>query len=250
MNLLLHRIAFTVFLFACMDAQTFKQEQAQFSRVKSASAEKESLLKELCASKNILYPPSHIFIRIFKHEQNLKLWAKNATDSAFTLLNQYKVCSSSGKLGPKRKQGDGRVPEGFYVIDEFNPNSNFYLSLRINYPNVSDKILGKKEALGNNICIHGNCITIGCIPITDDKIKEVYVLAVEAKSEGQRQIPVHIFPTRMNTIGMKFLQDYAKEDTALQKFWRNIKMGCDFFEAHHSLPRISVHSNGVYLFQK
>jgi len=49
---------------------------------------------------------------------------------------------ASGKLGPKRQQGDMQIPEGFYHISGFNPASNFYLSLRINYPNPSGA-LGK-----------------------------------------------------------------------------------------------------------
>jgi len=233
-----------------LHSQTFKHEQSRYPRVKSAIAEKDSLLKALCASKNIFYPPSKIFIRIFKHEQLLEVWAKDKSDNAFTLLKEYNICSSSGTIGPKRKQGDGQVPEGFYVIDAFNPNSSFHLSMRINYPNASDRILGKKGSLGNDICIHGNCVTIGCVPITDDKIKEVYLLAVEAKSAGQQQIPVYIFPARMSDDGMKMLTEFAAQDTALLKFWKNVKEGYDFFEAHQTLPKISVKKDGAYSFLK
>lgn len=103
----------------------------------------------------------------------------------FRLIKDYQICSLSGELGPKRQQGDLQVPEGFYWIDRFNPASNFYLSLGINYPNQFDRILGKSGELGGDIFIHGGCVTIGCIPITDDKIKELYLIAVEAKSNGQ-----------------------------------------------------------------
>src|SRR5690606_11025729 len=98
----------------------------------------------------------------------------------FTLVKTYPVCSSSGLPGPKRKKGDRQTPEGFYHIDRFNPQSAFHLSLGINYPNSSDKILGHSDP-GGDIFIHGSCVTIGCVPLTDDLIKEVYVLAVEAK---------------------------------------------------------------------
>ncbi len=110
-----------------------------------------------------------ILLRAYKQESELELWAKNKKDKQYTLLKTYKICASSGTLGPKRKQGDIQVPEGFYVIDRFNPVSNFYLSLGVSYPNASDKILGVKGALGGDIFIHGNCVTIGCLPISDDK---------------------------------------------------------------------------------
>ena len=63
------------------------------------------------------------------------------------------------------------------------------LSMRINYPNTSDKILSNKTKPGGNICIHGNCVTIGCMPITDDLIKELYIFCIEAKNNGQGDIP-------------------------------------------------------------
>ncbi len=231
-----------------VEAQSFRQEQARYPRVQSAITDKEPALKALCASKNLSFPPSRIFLRIFKHEKILEVWVKN--DSAFTLLKEYPICALSGKPGPKRRAGDGQVPEGFYAVDAFNPNSSFHLSLRVNYPNPSDRILGKKGALGNNICIHGNCVTIGCIPITDDKIKEVYVLAVEARSAGQRAIPVHIFPSRMNESGMKNLRNYANEDTVVINFWKNLKQEYDYFELYKTIPEIVVNANGTYLIRR
>ena len=101
--------------------------------------------------------------------------------------------------GPKRREGDLQIPEGFYYIDRFNPKSNFYLSLGINYPNQSDRVLGKRGNLGGDIHSYTAAgVTIGCVPITDEYIKEVYWLAVQAKSNGHAKIPVHIFPTELD----------------------------------------------------
>lgn len=120
----------------------------------------------------------------------------------------YPFCASSGILGPKRKEGDRQIPEGIYYINHFNPVSNFHLSLGINYPNPSDKILSDPAQPGESFYIHGNCVTIGCIPISDDKIKELYILAVEAYNNGQVKIPVHIFPDRLpNEAAIKKLVD-------------------------------------------
>lgn len=222
----------------------FKTQQQQFPRVKTAYKEKEQTVKELFSSKGLL-PGAEIFIRAFKKEAQLEVWAKGAAGSTFTLVKTYEICSSSGVLGPKRKQGDYQVPEGFYEIDRFNPSSNFYLSLGLNYPNKSDKILGKGN-LGGDIFIHGSCVTIGCMPLTDDKIMEVYLMAIEARSGGQLKIPVHVFPCRMNSAGIKELE---KIDSSLLPFWKILQIGYAFFEEKKTLPAVSVLPSGEYSFK-
>ena len=123
------------------------------------------------------------------------------------------------------------------------------MSLQINYPNSSDKILGYKANPGGDIFIHGNCVTIGCVPITDDKIKELYVLAVEAKSSGQSKIPVHIFPAKLGTSNFDILKTEFSGNDKLIKFWQNLKSGYDYFEKNKQLPDITVDNNGKYLFK-
>ena len=83
----------------------------------------------------------------------------------------------SGTTGPKRLQGDFQVPEGFYHINEFNPNSNYHLSMGLNYPNSSDRILSDSLRPGGEIYIHGSCVSVGCIPLNDDEIEELYLIA-------------------------------------------------------------------------
>lgn len=131
------------------------------------------------------------------------------------------------------------------MIDHFNPVSNFYLSLRLNYPNLSDSILGVKGKFGSDIFIHGNCVTIGCIPITDSYIKELYWLAVQARANGQTKIPVHIFPMKMITRNMDKLKREFGEKEALISFWKNLKEGYDFFEINRTLPIIRINRQGV-----
>jgi murein L,D-transpeptidase YafK len=177
----------------------------------------------------------------------VELWVSTAAGGKFELLKQYNFCASSGGLGPKRRQGDGQIPEGFYHVDRFNPASNFHLSLGINYPNQSDRTLGAAGQLGGDIFIHGGCVTIGCVPITDDGIKELYVVAVEARSAGQLAIPVHIFPTRLDDKGLRQLETEFAGNPALVDFWRGLKSGFDFFEAHRTLPRISADRSGRYI---
>ncbi len=178
---------------------TFKENQLTYPRVRSAYEEKEDVVKSYFARKEISYKNFQLFIRAFKKEKLLEVWVKEAEKEKYILLNTYDFCETSGTLGPKRKEGDLQIPEGVYTINHFNPQSNFYLSLGINYPNASDRILSDPRKPGGNIYLHGNCVTIGCIPLTDDKIKELYVLAVEARNNGQEKIPVHIFPAKLNS---------------------------------------------------
>ena len=225
--------------------QSFKAEQMKFDRVRAAVAEKEPAIKRLFAEKGLSYPPKQIFIRVFKREQTVELWVSGAGHDAFELLKEYRVCASSGTVGPKRQQGDDQVPEGFYRLARFNPLSNFHLSLGVSYPNQADKILGAKGRLGGDIFIHGNCVTIGCVPITDEGIKELYVIAVEARSAGQTSIPIHIFPSRLNDKGLKRLRREFG-DPKLQEFWMSLKPGFDFFESNHRLPIVTVDKQGKY----
>ncbi len=224
---------------------SFKESQKKFSRVRDAYVEKEAGIKKLLREKSIDINTMHIFIRVFKKEALLEAWATSNEKNPFILLNTYDICSSSGDPGPKRKGRDGQVPEGFYNISDFNPFSNFYLSLKVNYPNQSDKILSDKKNPGGDIFIHGNCVTIGCMPITDDKIKELYVLVVEAKNNGQEKIPVHIFPCKMDEKEMSSLE--KNFSPKLFAFWKNLKPGYDFFEKEKRIPVVTVKGSGEYL---
>src|SRR5690242_1295061 len=181
-----------------LQAQTFLKEQLSYPRVSAAFQHKDSLLQKEFEARGLTYPARYIYLRSFKYDSQLEVWVKNNPTDTFTLFKSYRICALSGTMGPKRKEGDRQVPEGFYYINDFNPNSLYHLSLGLNYPNFSDRLHGDKETPGGGIYIHGSCVTIGCIPLTDPQIEEVYVLAVHAHDLGQDYIPVHIFPVRFN----------------------------------------------------
>ncbi|MBI2968023.1 MAG: L,D-transpeptidase family protein [Bacteroidetes bacterium] len=231
------------------NAENFKEKQMKYERVKNAFREKEKTVNEMLAAKNLSAVRLEIFVRIFKTEKKVEVWGKNREDSVFIPLTDYDICTSSGSVGPKRKQGDGQVPEGFYHIERFNPVSNFHLSLGINYPDKSDRILGGGGNLGGDIFIHGNCVSIGCIPITDDKIKELYILAVESRNNGQEKIPVHIFPCRMDGSEFEGLKKEYATYNKLLEFWQNVKEGWDYFENGKKVPIVSVDGSGKYKFR-
>jgi len=155
----------------------------------------------------------------------------------------------AGTLGPKRMEGDYQVPEGFYYINEFNPRSNYHLALGINYPNPSDRVLSDAFKPGGDIYIHGSCVTVGCIPVTDQQIEEIYILAAYAKDQGQDFIPVHIYPIRYsNKRSVDYLASLTKTDAQLKAFAEKLESVYDHFEATHQLPLIMSNEQGEYVF--
>lgn len=225
---------------------SFKTDQLKNSRVKTAYKEKGDIVKLNLKSNNIAIDKLKIYLRVFKLNKIIELWAKNRNDKKYKLIKTFDICALSGSVGPKRQMGDGQVPEGFYYIDRFNPWSNFYLSLGINYPNKSDKILGVKGKLGGDIFIHGNCVTIGCMPITDDKIKELYIYCVEAKNNGQTKIPVTIFPEKLNNNNFNKLKLKYHSDNDKINLWTDLKKAYDLFEKQKILPKIVFLNNGKH----
>ena len=236
------------FQFASPRAISFRDEQSKFPRVRVAAKEKDDVLRTLLTSHHLSYPPKAILLRAFKKEGTLELWVENST-ATYTLVKNYSICATSGILGPKRRFGDEQVPEGFYYLDWFNPQSNFFLSLHVSYPNASDRILKTLPNAGGDIFLHGNCVTIGCIPITDDGIKEIYWLAVLARNSGQMHIPIEIFPARLTSNGLDQLAATHRGESQLLSFWMNLKEGFDSFERSHKPPIVQVDRGGRYVFQ-
>lgn len=219
----------------------------QFTRVKNAYQEKEITVKNYFSNKNLNYKDYSLFLRAFKRERKIEVWIKQSQSDKYELLTEYDFCTFSGVLGPKRKEGDRQIPEGVYHINHFNPVSNFHLSLGINYPNKSDKLLGGQPP-GGAIYIHGDCVTIGCIPITDDKIKELYILAVEARNNGQLEIPVHIFPAKLTPSKFETLKREHPDQDKIHAFWLNLQQVYNAFEKTKSVDKVKINAKGEYYY--
>jgi len=235
---------------AAAPALSLKQQQLRHGHVQAAYREKEAGAKKLFADKGVAYPPQRLLLRVLKRERLVELWASGRRADKLALITAYNICASSGGLGPKRQRGDGQVPEGFYHINHFNPESSFYLSLGVSYPNTSDLVLKIGRDPGGAIYIHGNCVTIGCMPLTDDKIKELYVIALDATAGGLDKIPVHIFPAKLDSAGFSALNAEFGANKALLEFWTNLKQGYDRFELEHIVPKVSISAKGKYLFPR
>ena len=206
----------------------------------------EAAVCGLVTRAGLPYPPREIFLRAFKREATLEVWAREDS-GAFKLLAEYRVLKSSGQPGPKRREGDRQVPEGFYEIERFNPESLFHLSLGLNYPNDSDRVLSDREHPGNDIFIHGKAASIGCLPIGDPAIEELYLLALDVKERGQKKIPVHIFPARMRGAEWAaFAAGNTAGNPALARFWAQLQPAYDAFESDHRVPAFTVAPDGSY----
>ena len=228
-------------------AQTFAEQQLNFDRVKQAKAKSEKDIRKMFKDSG-LSEPKFIYWRSFKLEDELELWGADSANGKYKLVKRYSICKGSGDLGPKRKFGDMQVPEGLYYIEKYNPNSTYHLSMKIAYPNESDMVLGDKENPGNEIYMHGGCASIGCLPMTDSTIDEIYWVTVMAQSyQGKNsKIPIDIFPCHFNKKNWNYLKLNYSHKPQLIKFWQNIEEAYNFFEEKKIAPGYWVDQKGKY----
>ncbi len=208
------------------------------SRLDNARRRAEPVLREAFAKAGVAYPASELFIRAFKREAELELWAKRGGE--FVKVATFPILAASGVPGPKRKEGDGQVPEGFYEINRYNPASLYHLSLGLNYPNAADRILGDRERPGGDIFIHGRDVTIGCLPMGDEGIEQIYIAANATKL---KPVKVHIFPARMAGDAWN---EWSATQPAQAAFWAQLLSAFEHFEKKHTLPEITVQPDGKY----
>lgn len=174
-----------------------------------------------------------VLIRAFKKEAELEIWKMNK-EGQYVHLKTYPMCRWSGQLGPKTKEGDRQVPEGFYTITpgQMNPNSAYYLSFNVGYPNAFDRAHGYT---GGAIMVHGACSSAGCFSMTDEQIAEIYAITREAFGGGQRGIQMQSFPFRMTP------ENLAKHRfDPNMKFWKTLKEGSDQFEVSQRETKVSI----------
>ncbi len=212
-------------------------------RVAAARERSSSAVRAMFAEAGVSYPAHEIFLRGFKRERELELWASGRGES-LRRVAVYEVAALSGKPGPKRREGDGQVPEGFYEVDRFNPKSGFHLSLGLNYPNAADRILSDPRTPGYDIFIHGANVSIGCLAMGDDRIEEIYLAALDSRA---RPLRVHLFPARMDAPDWPEwrIQELTK-NPAFSPLWEQLVEGFALFEKTKRIPAITVLPGGSY----
>lgn len=191
-------------------------------------------------SKRSMSPADPIVVRIFKQESELEIWKRDKS-GRYALLKTYPMCRWSGKLGPKKRNGDRQAPEGFYHVSAgaLNPNSQYYLSFNLGYPNRLERALGYS---GEALMVHGACSSSGCYALTDEGVAEIYAVVREALRGGQSSFQVQAFPFRMTPANMA-----KNRNDGNFAFWSDLKKGYDAFEVTRRQPKVS-YCGGRYMF--
>jgi len=123
-------------------------------------------------------------VLVEKAERRLTLFNGEA------VLKTYRVALGREPVGPKQREGDGRTPEGSYVIAGRKADSAFHRALRISYPNQGDLARARAagQPPGGDIMIHGlknglgwlgrlhttSDWTEGCVAVTNEEIEEIW----------------------------------------------------------------------------
>lgn len=182
---------------------------------------------------------SPVLFRAYKKESEIEVWKKGR--SGYVFIKTFPICRWSGQLGPKRKNGDRQTPEGFYTVPrrQMNPNSHYYLSFDVGYPNAYDRAHG---GTGSAVMVHGICSSMGCFAMTNGTVGEIYAIARDALKGGQAAFQFQSYPFRMSAEAM------ARHRTDPNiAFWRELKAGSDRFEASREELQVSVVA-GRYAF--
>lgn len=229
------------------EAGDFLQRQRRFPRVQAAM-ERLPEIEETFRAAGAAWPPRSLFIRSFKEERITELWAAAAfKGDPHVLVRLFPICARSGELGPKRREGDLQVPEGFYRVSAFNPKSSYHLSLGVSYPNAADRFHSRGYSPGSAIMLHGNCVTIGCIPLEDGPIEELYLAAALARDAGQSEIAIHIFPCRLDEpTCQERLATASANRPELAAFWDGLIPGYLAFLETGAPPRVIARPDGTY----
>jgi hypothetical protein len=163
-----------------------------------AAASAEARIAARFANRNIPYPPRAVTLIALKSEARMELWAE--ADNGWTFVRSYLVQTTSGRLGPKLREGDHQVPEGVYRVSALNPRSMYHLALRLDYPNAFDQQHGREDGrgrLGGDIMIHGDRVSDGCLPMGDDATEELFVLA---RQVGVENVAVIVSPMDLRRV--------------------------------------------------
>ncbi len=174
-----------------------------------------------------------VFLRITKAPAELTAYVRDA-EGRFQAFRTWPVCSVSGTLGPKMREGDGQAPEGFYKVApaQMNPASSYHLAFNLGYPNAFDRANGRT---GSFLMVHGSCVSIGCFAMTDPVIEEIWTLMQAAFEGGQKAVDVHVYPFAMTEENLA-----AQWGNAHLPFWTSLAPAWTQFEQTARVPRVKV----------
>jgi hypothetical protein len=172
-------LAFWVYLGTTGHQAIMKQAKSVAERVQEYGPAARARLQPFFDAAQVPVPPARLVLVGLKQEKVLEVYAAG-TNQNLRFIRSYPILAASGVAGPKLREGDQQVPEGIYRIESLNPNSQYHLALRVNYPNSFDREQAGREdrsELGGDIMIHGGSASIGCLAMGDEAAEDLFVLA-------------------------------------------------------------------------
>ncbi len=233
-------------------------------------------LQTKLAASNFNKFPKYITFRFFKLEREFEIWGAESINDSLRLLCTLPVCSADFEPAPKLNEGDGKTPEGFYEctvyygskysfmwiklntneVDNFgqvNDGSSFKIC--INYPREIDRARTKEfidinTSPGGEICVHGNCVSAGCISFRNRNFLPVYCFAVNHNQVKYGKVLIQIFPFRFtDDLIENYSNSYQKmEKEKLVDFWENLQQGYNLFNSTKHAIKVST-KNNMYFFE-
>lgn len=215
--------------------------------------------KSLCEAAGLRWPPEAVVLRIFKKEREAELWGMNTGQKKMALIKTLPVCAMDFEPGPKLREGDEKTPEGFYRpgfeygskfwfmwIDLAKPDdkgevgkgSSFKMCTE--YPNKADKLRSKAAGMkspGSEICIHGNCASVGCASFKNRDFLHVFSFSRHHDAGAHGPLQTHIFPFRFDRVPAAerealadaYIHASAFGKEKLLRFWENLEQGFTLF---------------------
>lgn len=182
-----------------------------------------------------------VFLRAIKEDKVLELWVKPRHSERFVMVKRYPIAKLSGALGPKQSEGDQQVPEGFYdvVPASLNPQSKYHLAFNIGYPNDYDRALGRT---GSYIMIHGGDSSVGCLAMSDSGIEEIYTLVAQALMNGQKTVPVQIYPFVPTPARL-----VEEKNSGFYPFWKLLEKTWEWTELNRAPAPVVFENNQLVL---
>jgi murein L,D-transpeptidase YafK len=233
--------------------------------------------KKNCENAGITFPPEYVLFRLFKEEREFEIWAAQKPSDTLKLLAIIPVCAVDDEAGTKLRQGDGKTPEGFYTCKITYGSSNGFMWIKLNNKEIDDygtvgygssfkmcidyplqidqnrtrKTLGKTSP-GSAICLHGNCVSAGCISFENKDFLPVFLSARYHHSKTYGYPKIHIYPFRFSErnktdMSKKVSSEMSPEELVL--FWTELEKAYNLFEKDRKAFKISF-TNNTYNFSE
>ena len=227
--------------------------------------------QERCEEIGVVYPPNYVLFRTFKLEEEFEIWVADKRSDTLSLLITLPICAVDNEPGTKLQQGDGKTPEGFYTCKILYGSSNGFMWIKLNSSEIDDygivhtgssfklcleyplqidrnrtrKFSGNVNP-GSAICVHGNCVTAGCISFENKNFLPIFLSSKFHNTKSYGYPKIQIFPFRFSE---KLKEEQAKEVYSDMKpenlisFWEELELAYKLFEKNHKAIKVTFTNN-------